>query len=57
MILFGTFGTAVGFLAFGYVRTLLQAAVVQAFIGFVNGNQGKPPPPSTPILAGDLSPP
>ncbi|KAF8442771.1 major facilitator superfamily domain-containing protein [Terfezia claveryi] len=40
VILFGTLGTAAGFLAFGYVKNLWQAAVVQAFIGVVNGNAG-----------------
>ncbi|KAI5809781.1 MFS transporter-like protein [Peziza echinospora] len=40
VILWGTFWTAVGFFAFGYVKTLWQAALVQAFIGLVNGNQG-----------------
>ncbi|KAF8429016.1 major facilitator superfamily domain-containing protein [Tirmania nivea] len=40
VILFGTLGTAAGFLAFGYVKSLWQAVVVQAFIGVVNGNAG-----------------
>ncbi|KAF8472586.1 major facilitator superfamily domain-containing protein [Kalaharituber pfeilii] len=40
VILWGTFWTAVGFMLFGFVKTLWQAAVVQAFIGIMNGNQG-----------------
>lgn len=40
VILVGTFGTALGFLAFGFVSRLWQAAVVQAFIGLINGNAG-----------------
>lgn len=40
VILVGTFGTALGFLAFGFVSRLWQAAAVQAFIGLVNGNAG-----------------
>ena len=40
VILLGALGAATGFLAFGYVKSLWQAAVVQAFIGMVNGNAG-----------------
>ena len=40
VVLMGTVLTAVGFVAFGLCRTLWQAVLVQAFIGFVNGNQG-----------------
>ena len=40
VVLIGTFFTAVGFLLFGFCRTLWQAVLVQVFIGLVNGNQG-----------------
>ena len=40
VVLIGTLLTAVGFVAFGFCRTLWQAVLVQAFMGFVNGNQG-----------------
>ncbi|MCJ1397305.1 hypothetical protein MMC11_000497 [Xylographa trunciseda] len=40
IVLLGTLLTAVGFVAFGFCRTLWQAVLVQAFMGFVNGNQG-----------------
>jgi len=40
VVLIGTILTAVCFLAFGFCRTLWQAIVVQALMGFVNGNQG-----------------
>ena len=40
VVLTGTLLTAVCFVAFGFVRTLPQAIIVQAFMGLVNGNQG-----------------
>ncbi|MCJ1387390.1 hypothetical protein MMC18_000233 [Xylographa bjoerkii] len=40
IVLIGTLLTAVGFVAFGFCKTLRQAVLVQAFMGFVNGNQG-----------------
>ena len=40
VILTGTLLTAVGFVMFGFCKTLWQAVLVQAFIGMVNGNQG-----------------
>ena len=40
VILTGTLLTAICFVAFGFCRTLWQAVVVQALMGFVNGNQG-----------------
>ncbi|KAK4550748.1 hypothetical protein LTR36_000327 [Oleoguttula mirabilis] len=40
VVLIGTFLTACCFLAFGFVRTLWQAILVQVFMGLVNGNQG-----------------
>ncbi|KAI3132059.1 hypothetical protein CBS147325_8893 [Penicillium roqueforti] len=40
VILLGTFLTALCFLAFGFCKTLVQAIVVQALMGVVNGNQG-----------------
>ena len=40
IVLLGTFFTAVGFVVFGFCRTLWQAVLVQAFIGLFNGNQG-----------------
>ena len=40
VILVGTLLTAVGFVMFGFCRTLWQAVLVQAFMGLVNGNQG-----------------
>lgn len=40
VILMGTLFTAACFVAFGFCRTLWQAIVVQALMGFVNGNQG-----------------
>lgn len=40
VVLIGTFLTACCFIAFGFSRTLWQAIVVQAAMGFVNGNQG-----------------
>jgi len=40
VVLIGTILTAVGFIAFGFCRTLWQAVLVQVFIGLVNGNQG-----------------
>ncbi|TKA78511.1 hypothetical protein B0A55_01972 [Friedmanniomyces simplex] len=39
VVLTGTFLTACGFLAFGFCKRLWQAILVQAFMGFVNGNQ------------------
>ncbi|KAK3629137.1 hypothetical protein LTR56_018258 [Elasticomyces elasticus] len=39
VVLMGTFLTACGFVAFGFCRHLWQAVLVQAFMGFVNGNQ------------------
>ncbi|KAF1348706.1 MFS transporter-like protein [Delphinella strobiligena] len=40
VVLTGTFLTACCFVAFGFSRTLWQAIIVQAAMGFVNGNQG-----------------
>lgn len=40
VVLCGTFLTACCFVAFGFCRTLWQAVLVQALMGFVNGNQG-----------------
>ncbi|OQE34798.1 hypothetical protein PENCOP_c015G06779 [Penicillium coprophilum] len=40
VILLGTFLTALCFVAFGFCRTLVQAIIVQALMGVVNGNQG-----------------
>ncbi|KAI9887889.1 MAG: hypothetical protein M1823_000277 [Watsoniomyces obsoletus] len=40
VILTGTLFTALGFVAFGFCQTFWQAALVQAAIGLVNGNQG-----------------
>ena len=40
VILLGTFLTALCFVAFGFCKTLVQAIVVQALMGVVNGNQG-----------------
>ena len=40
VVLIGTVLTAIGFIAFGFCRTLWQAVLVQAFMGLVNGNQG-----------------
>ncbi|KIW27355.1 uncharacterized protein PV07_07099 [Cladophialophora immunda] len=40
VILMGTIFTAACFVAFGFVKTLPQAIVVQAFMGLLNGNQG-----------------
>lgn len=40
VILMGTVLTAACFVAFGFVRTLWQAVVVQALMGLCNGNQG-----------------
>lgn len=40
VILMGTIFTAACFVAFGFVRTLWQAIVVQALMGLLNGNQG-----------------
>lgn len=40
VVLLGTFLTALGFLAFGFCRTLWQAVLVQVFMGLSNGNQG-----------------
>ena len=40
VILTGTLLTAVGFVMFGFCKTLWQAVLVQTFIGIVNGNQG-----------------
>lgn len=39
VILLGTFLTALCFVAFGFCKTLVQAIVVQALMGVVNGNQ------------------
>lgn len=39
VILLGTVLTAASFLAFGFCRTLVQAIIVQAVMGAVNGNQ------------------
>ena len=43
VILTGTILTAACFLAFGFCRTFWQAALVQALMGLVNGNQGVVP--------------
>lgn len=40
VVLIGTFLTALGFIMFGFCRTLWQAVLVQVFIGLSNGNQG-----------------
>ena len=40
VILLGTILTAACFVAFGFVRTLPQAIIVQALMGLCNGNQG-----------------
>lgn len=40
VVLTGTLLTACCFVAFGFCRTLWQAILVQALMGFVNGNQG-----------------
>ena len=40
VILTGTLLTAACFVAFGFVKTLWQAVIVQVLMGFVNGNQG-----------------
>lgn len=40
VILLGTILTAACFIAFGFVRTLPQAIIVQALMGLCNGNQG-----------------
>jgi MFS family permease len=40
VVLIGTLLTAVGFVAFGFCRTLWQAVLVQVFMGLINGNQG-----------------
>lgn len=40
VIIMGTFLTMLCFLAFGFCRTLWQAILVQALMGFVNGNSG-----------------
>ncbi|KAJ5972900.1 uncharacterized protein N7479_002818 [Penicillium vulpinum] len=40
VIMLGTLLTAVCFIAFGFCKTLVQAIVVQALMGVVNGNQG-----------------
>ncbi|KAH9875290.1 hypothetical protein J1614_004781 [Plenodomus biglobosus] len=40
VIIMGTFLTMCCFVAFGFCRTLWQAVVVQALMGFVNGNSG-----------------
>ncbi|EXJ79916.1 hypothetical protein A1O3_08201 [Capronia epimyces CBS 606.96] len=40
VILLGTLFTAACFVAFGFVKTLGQAIVVQALMGLLNGNQG-----------------
>ena len=39
VVLTGTFLTALGFIMFGFCRTLWQAVLVQVFIGLSNGNQ------------------
>ena len=43
VILTGTILTAACFVAFGFCRTFWQAALVQALMGLVNGNQGVVP--------------
>ncbi|KAL6711350.1 hypothetical protein ACN47E_005881 [Coniothyrium glycines] len=40
VIIVGTFLTMCCFMAFGFCRTLWQAILVQALMGFVNGNSG-----------------
>jgi MFS family permease len=40
VVLIGTLLTAVGFVAFGFCRTLWQAILVQVLMGLINGNQG-----------------
>lgn len=40
IVLTGTLLTAACFVAFGFVRTMWQAVLVQALMGLVNGNQG-----------------
>lgn len=40
VVLTGTLLTALGFVAFGFCRTLWQAVLVQVFMGLSNGNQG-----------------
>lgn len=40
VVMMGTLLTAIGFLMFGFCKTLWQAVLVQLFIGLVNGNQG-----------------
>ncbi|KAF2848831.1 MFS transporter-like protein [Plenodomus tracheiphilus IPT5] len=40
VIIMGTFLTMCCFMAFGFCRTLWQAVLVQALMGFVNGNSG-----------------
>lgn len=40
MILIGTLLTTACFLAFGFCTTLWQAIIVQAIMGFGNGNAG-----------------
>lgn len=40
VVLTGTLLTALGFVAFGFCRTLSQAILVQVFVGLSNGNQG-----------------
>ena len=40
VVLIGTLLTAACFVAFGFVRTLWQAIIVQVAMGLVNGNQG-----------------
>ncbi|KAH7399031.1 MFS transporter-like protein [Phaeosphaeria sp. MPI-PUGE-AT-0046c] len=40
VIILGTFLTMLCFMAFGFCRTLWQAVMVQALMGFVNGNSG-----------------
>ncbi|KAF9891339.1 hypothetical protein FE257_004194 [Aspergillus nanangensis] len=40
VILLGTILTAACFVAFGFCKTLVQAIIVQALLGVVNGNQG-----------------
>ena len=40
VVLTGTLLTALGFVAFGFCKTLWQAVLVQVFMGLSNGNQG-----------------
>jgi len=40
VVMFGTLSTAACFVAFGFCKTLWQAILVQAIMGFFNGNQG-----------------